>query len=435
MCSSPLGVGLASYHTCARAASDAPRHGARARGDVRRRGAGGAVACALAALLGACGSTDALGPTEQRAASTASFGDDNRLTATIEPGRVDDVVRTDRNTFVLALHASAPFGTVSIDNGNFSDQRVLTELGNVDAGALVIPRLRPLDRDVRRDARCDDPTYTDAAAIVLAPVVNEVVNSADGGRALLIDATLRPCVGLDLEVRLAPGRATWTMAIVNAEARSGARFVSAVAEAVDLDVDYIHVIGSTQRPDDDDPYEWARLELASTGIPWGVTLTTADRDDAAGFYDAFGVADLTFDVGNLRVVGLDTSARTLGDDRMRWLRQQAHDGEGLAITAVPPWDVDPLGRDSLSVGADAQRMHAALLEGGFTRLLSAAGDAPSRATISGIAYHDLGRAARIAPAEQLTVVVVDNPWSEVAACADAAACPDALRVQVGDRGR
>ena len=144
------------------------------------------VYVAVCVLLAGCTAANDISPAAQRIQSTRSFGDDNRMSITVEPGRIRELYEADRAAWVTAVHSSAPFGSVTIENGNFSEQRVLVEAGNYDTTAAVVPRIRALSAGARRDSRCDQPPFTTLPETLLAPLPLEVVivvpDSPDGLR-------------------------------------------------------------------------------------------------------------------------------------------------------------------------------------------------------------------------------------------------------------
>jgi hypothetical protein len=387
-----------------------------------------AVLLALVLVFGGCTAASDVSPAAQRIQSTRSFGDDNRMSITIEPGRVRELYEADRAAWVTALHSSAPFGSVTIENGNFSEQRVLVEAGNYDTTAAVVPRIRRLSDGARRDSRCDQPPYNAAPETLLAPLPLEVVRTEDGGPALLFDLRIPACTTVEVRVTLAPTRIEWTTALVSVDADRIGAFRDALDEVVAANVDHIQVVGRTRRDDDSDPYETVRYELSTLPMPWSVTFRSHDLRTATGFHRAFGVSDWDVAVGNVKLLSLNTSTRSVGNDRFVWLQSRpvARFG-GVAVMHVPPYDPNPTGADSLATPTESGRLHSVLASLRYRTVFSSAGDGPAAVELGGIELIDVGRASRRRDSATITYVTLVRPWAEPRQCANNSDCDTSAR--------
>ncbi len=368
-------------------------------------------------LAAACSAGTDLGPDAQRQGSVASFGDDSRLTARIEPGLIEEVYEADAIAWVVAARSAAPFASIAIENGDTASQRVLVEARNVDVDATAVPRQGPITEGTRREPACDASAFSAQPEVWLAPLPNEVVLGEDGGRALLFELEVPACSAIRIDLVLSAQRSSWRSAVVVADARDLAETRAAIDDALAFDPDHLIWAGRSRRPTDAAPYDLLRLELAATGVPYSVVFGHDDLRATRQHLSTFGPSDWLAFVGTTALLSLNTGTRLVGVERFDWLADQAPATYGgLVLTSAPPFDPDRSGDDGLAAGPDAARLQALLSSAGYTALLSAAGDPPSRGERGGIEVYDVGRATRASRSERVRVVELRRPWSDAATC-------------------
>ncbi len=376
------------------------------------------------ALLSACSDAIAERVDDDHAAATARFGEDERLAVAVGPGRVRRTQETETG-FAIELRAGGPYPEIQIDNGTFSEHRIVVTIENVARDARFVPRVSPLPSRRRQDARCTR-LDADEIALLAAPATPTF---ADGELRAVTTLDAPRCSRTVLATLPSEEAASLSVMVVGPIDRQRSYLNAVISAANERRPDFVQFTGSVASGDETDPFGEFADAVAELTIPYGVSLTRSDaRTDAATFADQFGPTTFAATLGAFRYLVLDTSAARLSDRHFDEVETvDTRQLPGVVIAEWPVIDRDPSA--GFRSAHQSRRVLAMLAARGFQTLISAAGEVSERDTFGPFALWNLGHDAR--EARRVLHVELRRPWPALDPCGVDRDCAD---TGICDRG-
>jgi hypothetical protein len=327
-----------------------------------------------------CGEPAAGRYAEHVEATAIRLGPDQRFRAAIAPGRA---LRADAEATPLevALHASAPWPSVTLENGTLEPQPIDVTVANVAPESPIRAFQAPLTAEARRDLRCTQPPFSDASTVVVAPPLPVVDPATPTTQQLRV--TLSPCSATVLRwdgVEPQPQEERWV--VVPRAAGDSAALEAAVQAAEAAGADVIVLLGGVLR-------RGGGLIEPDANRPVVAVLARRDaRTDADRFLRRFGQVDWSIERDGVRWLVLDTADGLLSDGQLRFVEEITSG----AMTGVAFMDRIPFGNAGVSAFRSAQQglRVARLLEGrGIRHVVGNADAGPRRQDWSTLQIHGL----------------------------------------------
>lgn len=376
------------------------RHGLHHTDDARR-GRSPSVACAFALLAGlvACDDPVAARYATHTGAARVAFGDDQRVTAAIAPGRAT----SPDGEAELVAHASAPWPSLRVANGTVDEQVITLTLDNVSPTAALTARQGPLQLSGRRDVRCGDATYTEQPGVTVLP---PELSGQGAGTGRSGELRLPPCTELTLGWQPASTASAIRLGVIGDAGSDVTDLRAAVDAATALGVDAVVVLGGVVKAGGDPAP--AQDVLDASGLPYVVAIGAADASRGSGrFLRAFGQPDWYVEVGNAGWWLLDTADGALADAQFRFVAETEGMSPGVLVTTVPPFGAGASsGFRSRQQGA---RLANLLAERGVEQLVTGIDAGPGSLEWGSFALASL---RPVADERVLLEVTIEEPWSE-----------------------
>lgn len=266
--------------------------------------------------------------------SLAPFGTNARIRVEISPGKVLCALHPSasaigaepssaalcaatadggpQDPFVAVLRAAAPLPVLLLDNGETTPKQLRVRLTNARSDLTPTATLIPLRAQAPRAGSCPGTRNTETYLTPPAELYR-------AGTARDWAISLPPCASVSVRFALpADLQQTFRLLVAGPNANNDDALDALVADANAWPADHIHFLGGMLNPNAAEPA--ARLlSLVEPQINVPYSLSLGDPERAAGrdaFYDRFGPADFTSNLGNVRLLALDTSDGELSLDQL-----------------------------------------------------------------------------------------------------------------------
>jgi hypothetical protein len=388
----------------------------------------------------------------QSATTQAVFGEDDRISVTVSPGRLICAAERGATSTAsvpagatvsdfcagtlgvgegsasagaeghgVAVRASSPFPEVLLDNGTTRSQRILLRVANLGSLAVEAPILQPLRPDARLDPACEQVDST--LPLYLAPLVPTSLDAT----TRLLEVELPACRTLRLPFRLDPSATRFRIAVVGPSPGSDEVLRAAVRDAREWPADFVLFVGGVFSPGTSEPA--ARLfDLVESGgtalqVPYGLVMGAEERDSGTtAFYERLGPTDFTSSVGVVRLLSLDTSDRLVTEGQLDFVEGlRASAAPSIAFMYAPPYAPRSLAPDGIRDPQLAARLFEALRQAGVDHLF-AGSDGGATTAFGAMAIHEVADAGRSGGATYARVLI-EGPWPRAPLCR-AGACDE-----------
>lgn len=360
--------------------------------------------------------------------STERFGNDDRLRATVTPGVIveADESRASENVWLVGAHASAPYPTVTLDNGTIDNSVILVILENADINAVARGTLRPLSDDARSDPNCED-IVAQEEDLLFADTGDLLPDEDD---ALVVGAIIPPCSTVELVTELPRTRETYQLAIFGSANGRLDYLFSALEAAEFWGADSVHFLGNVG-VGGASSNEDSAATFSVFPFTYSVSPGVDDHDGGmAAFQDVFGQTDFAYRIGVVPVMVLDMGRGFLSDAQLRFISESASNpGEGLVLTSLPLFDADGVQNEGGRNVLQAAGAMDSLIDRGYDYFISSPGRAENERDMGSARLIETG--GDYGDAGFWLQVTITRPWPDLVRCEASIDCESGERCASG----
>lgn len=377
-------------------------------------------------LLHGCEST-VTGPSDGSAVGTGRFGPEDRLAATVVPGRF---LRAEENDDDLEVHlqAASPTARLALDNGNARTISVRVRVDDLLTTGLLLRRLEALPDDARREIACAErePVLDQVEVAPLAPL-------REPPARVWADLLLPACSRLVLEPVRPQRSAVWRTLVVPPE--TSPRTVAEVLQDEGLVVDHVLFFGgqTTSRGSDPlGPFLDARESL-NAPITW-VADRRRSNERANDVVRRRGPGSFVLRVEDARILILETTEAGLGSEARTLVNAlEPEDGpEDVVVMAVPPALPGIPDRESFDRVSAAARLIESLADAGFRHAFVLGGTRVTTSAFGPLSWfiYPRGGSAASEPSAW-RIIEIHGALGQTRPCSEASECGQRERCVAG----